>query len=245
MHDEPIQPPVETEPEAPDDAEEKAPPLQSLKLPSVQHTVQPWITGEPVAVVNRAMRPWWAGMFREPLVNALIAVGVSLLGGLVQIVFDPNLQLAKVLASVPIFGVVVFCFSIAIPSEVRITTDGVGVLDWREAAKGWPGRFFQNQAEPELAMIASGTYLTAPGREPVRVRLPRFAAARAARLSGLRLTRAPSWWMWMLLSWPGLFLWCALPFQSLGGAMMILGLVIRTFSRLTSGEAEEELLTRP
>ena len=241
----PLEPEPPSHPEAPAETEDTAPPLQSLRLPSALHPVQPWITGEQVAVVNRGMRLWFLGMWREPLITGLIAVAVAIAGGAVQVALDPNLDMGKVLAAAPIIGIIVFCFSTGMPSEIRITDQGVGVLDWRESAHGWPGRFFQNGTQAQFTMVASGTYFSAPGREPVRVRLPRFAVARAARSAGLRLERAPSYWIWMLLSWPGLFLWCALQFQTIGGSMMLVGLVVRTFARLRSGEAEEDLLTRP
>jgi hypothetical protein len=78
--------------------------------------------------------------------------------------------------------------------------------------------------------VGSGSYLTAPGRDPIRIRLPMLAMRRAAGRAGVPLVIHQSWWMWRLLGWPGLFLWGAVP--PIGGAMLVAGLLVRTFSSL-------------
>jgi hypothetical protein len=181
-------------------------------------------------VVGRSGKLWLLRLWLPPLITGVLAFAVATLGGLVALAYDSQLTLGIVVASTFLIGILVFAFSVSMPTELRVSDRGIRVRGWKEAADQVEGRFFDLEANPRFELVGSGSYLTALGRDPVRIRLPVLAMRRAARRAGVPLVIHDSWWMWRLLGWPGLFLWGAVP--PVGGVMLFAGLVVRTFSSL-------------
>jgi hypothetical protein len=155
---------------------------------------------------------------------------VSTLGGLVRMTFDSQMTLGIVFASTVVIGLIAFVFSVSMPTELRVSAKGIRARGWRQASDRLEGRFFETGCGARFELVGSGSYLTAPGREPIRIRLPMLLMHRAAVRAGVPVVLYRSWWAWRLLGWFGLFLWWVVPW--LGGSMLLVGLVVRTFSSL-------------
>jgi hypothetical protein len=181
-------------------------------------------------VVGRSRRLWFVWLWIPPLITGVLAFVVATLGGLVALAYVSELTLEVVVASTFLIGFLVFAFSVSMPTELRVSDKGIRARSWKEAADRMEGRFFELAANPRFELVGSGSYLTALGRDPVRVRLPMLAMRRAAQRAGAPLVIHDSWWMWRLLGWPGLFLWGAVP--PVGFVMLVAGLIVRTFSSL-------------
>jgi len=187
-------------------------------------------------VVARTSPLWFLWLWLPPLLTGVLVFAVSTLGGIARLAFDPQvtsdqrLTFGIVAASTVLIGFIAFCFSVSMPTELRVSEEGIRARGWRDANDRLEGRFFELEAEPRFELVGSGSYLTAPGREPVRVRLPMLAMRMAARRAGVPVVLYPSWWAWRLLGWVGLFMWWVVPW--LGGSMLLAGLIVRTFSSL-------------
>jgi len=190
----------------------------------------------PELVINRFDRLWFLRMFAPALTTSLVAFVVSVAGGLVQIAISHRIDAGTVLSSSVAIAVIVFAMSNGRPTEVRVTPAGVRVTRWSREFRWDSGRFFEPDSQARLVMIASGSYISAPGREPVRLHIPRFAMSRLARVADLPLERRASWWTWNVLAVPGLFLWWAAP--PIGASMLLFGLALKMLSFFRDGRAD-------
>jgi hypothetical protein len=181
-------------------------------------------------VVGRSSEAWFVLLWIPPLLTGVLAFAVATAGGIVALTYDTRLTLSVVLASTVLIALIVFAFSVSMPTELRVSDKGIRARTWREANNRIEGRFFETGCDARFELVGSGSYLSAPGREPVRIRLPMLAIRRAANRAGVPLVLYRSWWAWRVLGWAGLFLWGAI--TPIGGLMLIAGLVVRTFSSL-------------
>jgi hypothetical protein len=199
-----------------------------IARPTETRTIPP--TSHLDFVVGRSRPLWFVWLWVPPLITGGLAFVVATLGGVIALAYESQLTFDVVIASTFLIGLLVFAFSVSMPTELRVSDKGIRVRGWKEAADRKEGRFFETGCGARFELVGSGSYLTAPGREPIRIRLPMLAMRRAARHAGVPLVIHDSWWMWRLLGWPGLFLWGAV--TPIGGVMLFAGLVVRTFSSL-------------